>query len=149
MTYQKEPKISHYLGIDYGRAKIGLALADTETKIAFVYGTLDNNKELFQNLVEIIRKEDVIKVIVGVPSYINREETEYPSEDFGYTLKSLIPDVELEFANEMFTTKMAEANLIEKRIKGIKKHDDEEAARIILQSWLDISDKEQVTSDKE
>lgn len=141
MTSQKESKTSHYLGIDYGKAKIGLALADNETKIAFTYGTLENNKELFQNLVEIIRKEAVGKVIIGVPSYINREETEYPSEDFGYTLQNLVPDVRLEFTNEMFTTKMAQANLIEKKVKSVKKHDDEEAARIILQSWLDTSNK--------
>jgi len=36
----------------------------------------------------------------------------------------------------MFTTKIAETNLAEKGIKKIKKYDDQEAARIILQEWL-------------
>lgn len=132
-----EPQISHILGVDYGKAKIGLAIADSETRMAFVYGTIENNKQLFQKLAEIIEKEGVAKVIVGVPSYVNTEEVEYPSEDFGYTLKNLVPHVEIEFTNEMFTTKMAQDNLKEKGMKNIKKHDDEEAARIILQSWLD------------
>lgn len=132
-----EPKISHILGIDYGKAKVGLAIADNETRLAFGYGTIENNKELFKKLAEIIEKEDVIKVIVGVPSYINTEEVEYPSEDFAYMLKNLVPDIEIEFTNEMFTTKMAQDNLKEKGMRGVQKGDDEEAARIILQSWLD------------
>jgi len=45
--------------------------------------------------------------------------------------------MEVEYQNEMFTTKIAQANLMEKGIKSIKKYDDMEAARIILQSWLD------------
>jgi len=43
----------------------------------------------------------------------------------------------VEYQNEMFTTKMAQANLIERGEKGVSQHDDEEAARIILQEWLD------------
>lgn len=137
MTSQEEAKVSHYLGIDFGKAKIGLAMAESETKIAFAYGTLENNKELFQKLAEIISKEKIEKVVIGVPSYVNREETQYPSENFGSMLKNIIPGVEIEYSNEMFTTKMAQSNLIEKGVKGVKKHDDKEAARIILQSWLD------------
>jgi RNase H-fold protein (predicted Holliday junction resolvase) len=37
----------------------------------------------------------------------------------------------------MFTTREAQRNLIEKGVKGIKKYDDQEAARIILQNWLE------------
>jgi RNase H-fold protein (predicted Holliday junction resolvase) len=36
----------------------------------------------------------------------------------------------------MFTTKMAQANLIERGTKQVSKHDDEEEARIILEQWL-------------
>lgn len=68
-----EPEISHILGVDYGKSKIGLALADSETRMAFAYGTIENNKQLFQKLAEIIEKEGVTKVIVGVPGFKNRE----------------------------------------------------------------------------
>ena len=34
-------------------------------------------------------------------------------------------------------TKMAQQNLIERGMKNVSKYDDEEAARIILQEWLD------------
>jgi len=37
----------------------------------------------------------------------------------------------------MFSTKMAHFNLKKQGKKEIKKYDDKEAARIILQEWLD------------
>lgn len=133
---QKTSKISHYLGIDFGRSNVGLALADSETKIAFAHKTLKNDKDLLQNIAEIIAKEKVKKVIIGMPSYINKETIEHEAEKLGKLIEKTF-EVEVSYQNEMFTTKMAQANLIEKGVKGIKKHDDEEAARIILQEWLD------------
>jgi putative Holliday junction resolvase len=139
ISQPSEAKISHIFGIDYGAARVGLALADLETKIAFVYGTLENNRNFLQKLVEIIEKEDVRTVVIGIPSYINREEVEYAGEKLGKIIKKTLPGISVEYQNEMFTTKMAQNNLIERGVKGVKKHDDEEAARIILQSWLDKS----------
>jgi len=130
-------KIKNFLAIDYGQSKVGLAMADAETKIAFAYKTLDNDRNFFQKLAEIIEEEKVKNIIIGIPAYINREEVEYAGETLGKKIKELLPFVEIEYQNEMFTTKMAQANLIQKGVKGIKKYDDQEAARIILQSWLD------------
>lgn len=125
-----------FLGIDYGKSKVGLAMADSETRMAFAYGTLENNKNLLQKLAEIIEKENISKVIIGVASYINKESVIYPGEKLGNFLKDKLR-IEVEYQEEMFTTRQAQRNLIEKGVKGIKKYDDQEAARIILQSWLD------------
>lgn len=124
------------MGIDFGTSKIGLALADTETKMAYAYKTLRNDKDLLQKILEIIAQESVSKVIIGIPAYINKEEVIYIGERFGKIINKAA-GIEVEYQNEMFTTKMAQANLIEKGMKGVKKYDDQEAARIILQSWLD------------
>ncbi len=133
---QKNLEISHYLGIDYGKTDVGLALADTETKMAFIYKTLKNDKNFLQNLAEIIEKENIKTVIIGIPSYINRQEIIYEAEKLGKFLEENLK-VEVEYQNEMFTTKIAQANLIKKKVKGLKRYDDQEAARIILQEWLD------------
>jgi putative Holliday junction resolvase len=130
-------KTSKFLAIDFGQSKVGLALAEGETKIAFAYGTIENNKNFFQKMTEIIEVEDVRTIIIGVPAYLNKEEVEYAGETLGKKIKELLPFVEIFYHNEMFTTKMAHDNLIKRGIKGIKKYDDAEAARIILQSWLD------------
>jgi putative Holliday junction resolvase len=130
-------KTSKFLAIDFGQSKVGLALAEGETKIAFAYGTIENNKNFFQKMTEIIEVEDVRTIIIGVPAYLNKEEVEFAGETLGKKIKELLPFVEIFYHNEMFTTKMAHDNLIKRGIKGIKKYDDAEAARIILQSWLD------------
>ena len=133
-------KVSHFLGIDYGASDVGLALADSETRIAFVYNTVKNDKYFFQKIAETVERENVETIIIGVPSHINRKDVEYEMERVGNILEKELK-VKVCYQNEMFTTKMAQANLIEKGVKGIKKHDDEEAARIILQEWLDNNKK--------
>jgi putative holliday junction resolvase len=135
-TVKNNSEISHYLGIDYGRTDVGLALADEETKMAFIYKTIKNDKNFLQNLAEIIEKENVKMVILGIPSYINKQEVVYEAEKLGKFIEEKLK-TEVEYQNEMFTTKMAQNNLIQKHIKGIKRFDDQEAARIILQEWLD------------
>lgn len=136
---RNEAEIRKILGVDYGSSKVGLALADFETRIAFAYTTLKNDVNFLSKLTEIIEKENIGKVIIGVPAYNNREEVEYAGERLGEKLKKILPDIQIEYQNEMFTTKMAQDNLIERGIRRIKERDDEEAARIILQSWLDKS----------
>lgn len=138
MKTKKEHEIFNYLGVDWGKADIGLALADGETRIAFAYKTLNNDKDFLQNLAEIIAKENIKEAVIGIPSYINREEIEYDGETLGKIMEANL-GVRVRYQNEMFTTKMAQANLLEKGVKKIKRYDDQEAARIILQEWLDKS----------
>ena len=125
---------SRVMAIDFGKAKIGLAMADSETKIAFGYDTLDNNRYLLDKIMEIIQKEDVRKVIIGKLGQwkdVNNKEVEKLAEE----LKNKT-GVEIEFHEEMFTTKMAQDNLKEVGAKDIKKLDNQEAARVILESWI-------------
>lgn len=132
-------KSKNFLGIDWGSVKVGIALAHEETRVALAYATLENNKELLLRLGEIITAEHIGTVVIGIPSYINREEVEYAGEKLGRLLEQRF-SVLVEYQNEMFTTKMAQANLIERGEKGVSRHDDEEAARIILQEWLERKD---------
>lgn len=128
--------IKNYLGIDWGSADIGVALAHGETRIALSYATLHNDQDILENLGRIIVSENIGIVVIGIPSYTNREEVKYPGEKFGELLLRHFP-VEVAYQDEMFTTKMAQANLIERGMKQVSQHDDEEAARIILSTWLD------------
>jgi len=134
---RNEAQISHYLGIDSGRSEVGLATADTETRMAFGYGKLKNGKDLIQKIVEIIAKENVSVVVIGIPEHMNQKSGEYDGEKLGKLIQKSVPEIQIEYQNEMFTTKMAQNNLIEGGKKNIKDLDDEESARIILQEWLD------------
>lgn len=136
IKHNKTTEISHYLGIDYGKADVGLALADSETKMAFACGKLKNDKNLLDNILREIKRKNVIAAVVGLPQHgnINVNINEY--RQFGEKLKNK-GKIDVNYYNEMFTTKMAQDNLIGKGMKNIKRYDNQEAARIILQEWLD------------
>jgi len=130
-------EIKNYLGIDWGQSKIGLAFADGETKMSFTYETIKNDgKNSLDKILEIIQKENIGTVVIGIPSYINCQETIYPGEKMGEEIKKKI-DVKIVYQNEMFSTQQAHRNLIERGMKRIGKYDDQEAARIILEDYLD------------
>ncbi len=131
---ENSAEISHILGVDFGKSKIGLAVADTETKIAFALTTLENNNELFNNLAKIIAEKEIGMIVLGVTEYGNQEDQE--KKAFGEKLKNEL-NIPVEFHNEMFTTKMAQDNLKETGMKNIAQKDDQESAKIILQSFLD------------
>jgi putative transcription antitermination factor YqgF len=131
-----DAEISHFLGVDFGAAKVGLAMADAETKIAFVYDTIKNDKNLVQNIGQICEKENVKTIVLGTSFEKGMKQRDFDVQKIADTLRKSL-GVEVVFQEEMFTTKMAEDNLIAKGVKGLKKFDDAEAAKIILQSWID------------
>ncbi len=63
---QKRGKI---LALDYGRARIGLALADSEARIAQPHDTLErlNRNEDMRRLREFVRDHNVQQIVVGLP----------------------------------------------------------------------------------
>jgi len=140
ITSSKNANTSHILGIDYGKAKIGLAVADSETRIAFGYGVLKNDKNLIKHLANIIEKEGIEKIIIGATNVETRQCLVSTGQNkdiqvFASLLEKL--NIPIELQDEMFSTQQAERNLKEKGAKKIKRFDDQEAARIILQSWLE------------
>ena len=122
------------MGLDWGKVKIGVAFADAETRMAFAYKTLKKDKLFLQKLTEIVTDKKVGTIIIGVPDYFDGENEPQIKELGGVVANKL--KVKVFFQNEMFSTKIAERNLIEKGVKKIKNFDDAEAARIILESWL-------------
>jgi putative Holliday junction resolvase len=62
----KSPKI---LALDYGRTKIGIALADVQARIAAPFATLPriNRNEDMRRLREMARQEKVQQIVVGLP----------------------------------------------------------------------------------
>ncbi len=137
MNNLESKKIEHYLGIDFGMSKVGLAMAENITKIAFAYTILANDKNLVQKMITIIQKEKISQIIIGIPLYVEATKTEKEAKKLGRQLVGKLPQLKIKYQNEMFTTKMAQANLKMQGIKKIQQYDDQEAARIILQSWLD------------
>lgn len=125
-----------FLGIDWGEKKVGIAIADSETRMAFALATLPNDARLLDALGEIVEARLVREVVIGIPSHVNREQVEYGGEKLGKLIASRF-HLPVHYENEMFTTKMARAELIARGVRGhLDAQDDREAARIILESFL-------------
>ncbi|PIP26445.1 MAG: Holliday junction resolvase RuvX [Candidatus Moranbacteria bacterium CG06_land_8_20_14_3_00_40_12] len=134
-------QIKTILAIDYGKSKVGLALGDNLVRIAFAYKTLPNNKNFWEILAKIIAKEEIKKVIIGRPGHNNFKD----SAEAGAIKKlgeKIATELKLpvEYQEEMFTTRMARNNLKEKGLKNLERYDDQESARIILESWFASQD---------
>lgn len=136
MTSQNSPKTSHYLAIDYGKSKVGLALGDSEVSIAFAYKTLDNDEKLVDNLRKIIQEREVNQIILGKLGMPGGQKESFDAQEIGAEMEKEL-GVEVRYQEEMFSTKMAQDSLKKRGAKKIKELDNQEAARIILQSWLD------------
>ncbi len=130
-------KLEKYLALDYGASKIGLALADSEVRIAFAYSTLDNDRHFMEVLGKIIELEEIDKIIMGTLGMAGaKQKKSFEAEEIGEKIKKEL-EIDIVYQEEMFSTKMAQSNLKEKGMKKIKQWDNQEAAKIILQSWLD------------
>lgn len=128
----------NYLGVDWGKSKLGLALGSDETKIASPIMILSFNsyKEVVSKLKEIIIEEKIEKVIVGEPVTLAGDETK--SDDYKKFIKLLgkIENIEIDFEDERLSTKLAEK--LNREFKGYKKvGDDDMAAAAILQTYFD------------
>ena len=118
------------LAIDYGKKWIGLAVSDDERKLAFPYETLENDKKIFSDLNEIVKKEEIYKIVIGLPLNKQMKPTQQTVETENWA-SELIKKVEvpIDFENEIFTSKAAD--------KLGAKNQHAAAAAILLQSYLD------------
>lgn len=127
-----------YLSVDYGSRYVGLAATDSDGRISYRYGTIDQTKEnVFDRLLEITAKEKTTTVLVGLPIALSGNETAQTEEtrEFIAALRSKLPaEIEIKETDETLTSIEA-ANQI--RFEGGSKEDEHaEAARIMLESFL-------------
>jgi putative Holliday junction resolvase len=125
----------YFVGLDWGKSKIGIALADDETRMAFAHSILRNDATFLPSLGVILREHAVETLVIGMPTnYVYGNQVGDEAREFGKRIGDRFL-VKVMFFQEMFTTKMAQSNLLQ---SGKSKHkDDQEAARLILQGWLD------------
>jgi putative holliday junction resolvase len=105
------------LGIDYGRARMGLALADTVTGLARPLDTLVriNRNEDMRRLREIVREHEVRHIVVGLPLRLDgtRGEMAEEAERFARRIHREL-GVIVEMVDERLTSWEAERLLEEK-----------------------------------
>ncbi len=134
------------LAIDYGRKRVGIAITDPLKIIATGLTTV-HSKDIFSYLEDYIKKEDVEKIVVGYPVNLKNEGSQALQfiNPFIKKLSKKFPDIIVDIYDERFTSKMAQAAMIE---GGLKKKDrqnkaltDKISAVIILQSYMEFKNK--------
>jgi putative Holliday junction resolvase len=126
------------LSIDYGEKRIGLAISDELNIIAKPMPTLKVNSlsDSVNKIQRIIKSQGIDTAVIGLPLNSKGGETKQSIQTryFADALKST-NGAEIEFWNESFSTQQAESPAGMTSFK--KKNPDSEAARIILQEFLD------------
>jgi len=124
-------KITNYLGIDWGKARIGLALGDNEIKIATPYKVVGNINEVIRE----IRDGNIDVVVMGKPFRMSDAGCRMPDEygEFIGLLKKKT-NITVKFVDERLSSKAADALLGDKKTKAPR---DAVAAMLILQTYLD------------
>ncbi|MDE7088151.1 MAG: Holliday junction resolvase RuvX, partial [Malacoplasma sp.] len=59
------------LAIDFGTKIVGIAISDENRKFALPYCELSNNILIFEKIIEIIKEEKIIEVVIGFPKTNN------------------------------------------------------------------------------
>ncbi|MDX1416345.1 MAG: Holliday junction resolvase RuvX [Candidatus Promineifilaceae bacterium] len=130
------------MALDLGEKRIGVALSDPSRTIAKSYAVLirKSRKEDFQRYANIIAQEAIKLLVVGLPVPLSGIEGQRANwvRDYTADLRKHI-EIPVEFWDESFSTKQAEASLRERGLRGkkIKERVDAVAAAFILQDYLD------------
>jgi len=121
--------MSKIFGLDYGDKRIGLAIAESESKAMAPFKILKNNKNLFSELKKIINEEEIEEIIIGLPVGLKNQETLQTKKvkDFINKLKKEII-IPIKTEDERLTSKLHK-NVFKKRIDAL-------SAMSILESYL-------------
>lgn len=121
-----------YLGIDFGEKRVGIAISDDTGRMAFPNVVLENTPKLLEEVIKIIKDENVDGVVIGESKNFAGEPNKIMALIHEF-VKNLNEEagIKVLFEPEFLTSHQAE------RWQGKNDLHDASAAAIILQSYLD------------
>ncbi|MBP5345673.1 MAG: Holliday junction resolvase RuvX [Bacteroidales bacterium] len=135
--------MARILSIDYGRKRTGLAVTDPLQIIANGLTTVATS-DLERFLLDYVKKEDVERIVIGLPKQMNGEMSESWKyiEPFINRLKKVLPKLPIELVDERFTSVLAHQAILQSGVGKQRRREDkgmvdEISATIILQSYLE------------
>ncbi len=127
------------IGLDVGEKRIGVAKADSGTRIAIPVGFIDVNGLEWREIAQVARMNNTNFFVLGLPRSNEGNETKQSLyvRNFAKSLLQVIPDAKIRFQDESLTSVVAEERLKSRKKKYVKGDIDAEAAAIILQDFLE------------
>jgi len=133
-----------HLGVDFGKSKTGLAISDELGLVARPFQILHikNQQKLVDTIVDIIQQNKIEMVVVGLPLSWDEEKSVPKDSEQTRTVRAFTNDlrrriseeisaqIPIDYWDESFSSAIAGQ-------KFAKKPEDSEAAKIVLQEYLD------------
>ena len=144
------------LALDFGRARIGVAISDELQLLAHPVETILANERATSRVVELVRERNVEHVVVGIPKRMNGQIGTAATEalEFVEKLRAVLPCPVVTW-DERLTTVAAHRALRDagKKTRHTRGYIDQVAAQMILQNYLDrraelASEKQSVMGDQ-
>ena len=137
MTWRAMNRI---LGLDFGRARIGVSISDELQMLAHPLETIPANEEPASRVAEIVREKQVDHVVAGIPRQMNGQIGTAATEvlEFVEELRAILPCPVVTW-DERLTTVAAHRALRDagKKTRHTRRYVDQVAAQMILQTYLD------------
>jgi putative holliday junction resolvase len=128
------------LGVDFGRARIGIAISDELGLLAHPLETISSKQNAVARIKEIVHERKVDSVVVGIPKHMSGEIGQAANEalQFVEKLRAALPCKVIGW-DERLTTVAANRALREagKQTRNTRNYVDQVAAQMILQGYLD------------
>jgi putative Holliday junction resolvase len=138
-------QVMRVLGLDYGSARCGCALADPTGTVVTPIDTIPRpaSRRGMDALAALVAEREVQRVIVGLPLSLSGDDSEQTRETRRFAdrlARRLGEAVPVELHDERFTTRMAQ------RMEGAASSEDSRAAAHMLEGWLTASDRDKQTA---
>ena len=128
------------LGIDFGRARIGVAISDELRMLAHPLETIPASNQAVRRVAEISQEKNVQRIVIGVPRLMSGNYGSAAEEvlTFVEQIRKAVPCEVLTW-DERLTTVAAQRALRDagKKTRDTRGYVDQVAAQIILQGYLD------------
>lgn len=130
------------IGIDYGRASVGIAVSDPLGIFASPLETVPSAK-IIEYLQKYAEAQTIERFVVGYPINLNGRPSEAAADvdKFLKALTKAFPDTPVALEDERFTSVLAHRAMIDGGMKKSDRRDkasvDKISAAIILQSYID------------
>lgn len=134
--------VATILGVDPGTRRIGLAIADLETRFARPLEVVPASGEAIARILELAEERSVVKIVVGKPVGLSGRDGPAVAEQQSFVADlSAATEIPVDEYDERLTTVVAESALRSAgaSAKSRKEIRDAVAAQVMLQGFLDAN----------
>lgn len=129
------------LGVDVGRARVGVARCDPDGLLATPVETVPRDDDSVARIVALAEEHDVLEILVGLPISLSGGDTASTADarDFARAVAAA-SDASVRLVDERLSTVSAHAALREsgRSQKSTRRIVDQVAAVVLLQQALDV-----------